>query len=698
MAAPPTPPRSALLRRLRIEPGEVRLCAWAAAALAIVGWADISVQNAAEPMFIKRVGVAWLPWAFLASSLALLVTTYAVGRFAAQRDRLALLPWVFVGLALMILPLWAGIHAGAPFGVEATMVLSQQIKSISLLVFWVAMGDLLHGRQAKRLFAPLMAGLTLGTVGGSFASKPIGGALGIEGLLIFSAALLGIGAFVTLGLRRAAPPRLHRGLGGARAEPRSVPPHAAAASVEDHLPIWRLWRESLLFRALLVTTFCAGLLGPMLQYVFYYVSDQATAGEQGLLALYAPLRGWLNLGILATQLALASRLYRRIGIPAASALSPVIYVVGFVGLIVQLTLTVGIAVVVLARLQAKAVYEPALRVLFNLFPEELRERATALLEEPIERAGAALGNIAVIAAISFGGAAFVSYAALPFAIAWLATAAYLWRAYPTLLIEASARADRDAAIFDPATLRGLSAHLENEDTERACAAVELVSKAPIELAVGTLAGAVRGAPAAVRPVVVEALDRLLERTIESPVQSDAAAREVAAILEAESDLADRDRADLVQAYGRLTSGSGGSGPGVGDGVLERAASDPAPAVRLAALAALQRAGVGSASTSELDPTLREAVQSEDPALRRTAREELRALVLTGRPDPTWEMRLGWLAELAARESDRLEAAEALAEIALRHGPATGAARPAIEALQDDRDVRVRAAVVWQVGT
>ena len=42
------------------------------------------------------------------------------------------------------------------------VIASKQITSIALLVFWVAMGDLLYGRQAKRLFAPMMAGVTLG--------------------------------------------------------------------------------------------------------------------------------------------------------------------------------------------------------------------------------------------------------------------------------------------------------------------------------------------------------------------------------------------------------------------------------------------------------------------------------------------------------------------------------------------------------
>ncbi len=46
----------AVIRKLGIEPGEGRLFAWGAAALALAGWADVSVKNVSETFFLKRVG------------------------------------------------------------------------------------------------------------------------------------------------------------------------------------------------------------------------------------------------------------------------------------------------------------------------------------------------------------------------------------------------------------------------------------------------------------------------------------------------------------------------------------------------------------------------------------------------------------------------------------------------------------------
>ena len=221
-------------RKLGIQPGEGRVFAWGAAALFLLGWSDVSVKNVAETFFLKRVGVEYLPWAFLANSLLLVGTTWAFGRLAARSDRLKLLPLTLAGLALLLLPLWLLVLGGTPSVFGVLVIASKQITSITLLVFWIAMGDLLHGRQAKRLFAPMMTGVTLGTIVGSFASAPLGRWLGIDGLLPFSTLTLCLGAVVAIPLRKLRP-RFDRGwaapVAGRREENREEPGSEAAGAV-----------------------------------------------------------------------------------------------------------------------------------------------------------------------------------------------------------------------------------------------------------------------------------------------------------------------------------------------------------------------------------------------------------------------------------------------------------------------------------
>ena len=237
----------------------------------------------------------------------------------------------FFALAAALLPLWLLALADVRSVFVLLVMVSKQVDSIALLVFWVALGGLLHARQAKRLYAPIVAGGTLGEIVGSFASGAIGHALGIAALLPIAAVALGLAGLLA---RRVGRPGA--GTAGARARPAAAPEAASALAL-----LGPLWRESRLFRILVVSALLCGTLGPMLYFQFSYVADLATRGtnaELRLLDLYAAFRGWLNVGVLALQLLGTSRLFRRIGVPLAATLSPLVYLLGFFGVSLRLGL------------------------------------------------------------------------------------------------------------------------------------------------------------------------------------------------------------------------------------------------------------------------------------------------------------------------------------------------------------------------
>ena len=57
-----------VLRRIGVEESERGLFAWGSACLMLTGAAAFALMNASEALFLKRVGVAYLPVALLASS------------------------------------------------------------------------------------------------------------------------------------------------------------------------------------------------------------------------------------------------------------------------------------------------------------------------------------------------------------------------------------------------------------------------------------------------------------------------------------------------------------------------------------------------------------------------------------------------------------------------------------------------------
>jgi len=695
-----------LSHKLGIEDNERELVAWGAIALALVGWSDVSIQNAAETFFLKRVGVEYLPVAFLASSVLLVVTTSLVGWVIVHRWRPNLLPRVFVSLGISVLPLWLLIYLEVPGAFFLLILTSKQIKAVALLVFWVALGNMLNARQAKRLFAPLIAGLTVGTIAGSFASEPLSRVIEINGLIYFAAFMLGLGALMTIGVERAGATRLERGLEDFRSQRLPARAKDETGGLKERLAlIGQLWARSGLFRLLFLTTLCSGILGPMLYFQFSYVADLATrgtGGEQRLLALYSQLRGWMNLAILLIQIVFASKLYRHIGVPLAAALSPVIYLLGFLGLSFQLSLAAGITAVAAARVQDDAIYDPGVRILFNLFPDELKARATALLEGPVKRLGGTLGNIFTLSALAVGSATWVGYLGFPIVALWLVVAFILWRLYPSLLLRASAHrvalSDANAAeeLFDPVTMRALSANLVDAEVSKCEAAVALVADAPVALAVEIFAEAIRTAPAHTRALLIQALDRLLQKSGTGGPKNPKAAAVLASLLNSPEPIGDRERVLLVQALGRVADADSGMDSRIGP--LLQALRDKVPGVRVAATAALFRLGIDVAALPDLDETLTEAIDSADALTRQTALRELRSSLTAGSPgDPHWQTRLQLLTRVSDSAGQRAEYAEVLADVARAHGSNLRSISPVVLGWRNNSDPRVRSAVMRFIG-
>jgi CRP-like cAMP-binding protein len=685
-----------MLARIGVQPAERALFGWAGLCLLLMGAAASALMNTAETLFLKRVGVEALPLILLVSSAALVLTTALIGRIA-SRDPQRWLTRILACLAVAPLPfvLFADGQAPAVFG--ALVLVARQVLALGVLAFWLAMGSLVPARRAKQLFAPLGAGVTLGGILGSFGSEPMARLFGVDGLIALCSVLLAGSALLGLRLRHSTTRRLERELGVLPA-----PPVSAGAGLGE------LLRTSPIFRFLAVAMLGGGALSPVLYFEFTSVLDAVTQGpdgEQQLLGLYSQFRGWLNVAMLATQLWLSATLYRRIGLPLSMALWPTVYVLGFVWLGLDFVLYVAIASFGAACVTEDGIADSAARVLYNLFPDGLRAHASGLLEGPVYRLGGMLGNTFVLAALALGGAAWVGWAVLPAAGIWLVSSLLLWRAYPRLLLRASAEhglagayADR-ATLLDPATLRSLAKGLVDPDPRMCRAAVELVVDGEPTRAVRLLAEATQQAPPANRPLLVEGLDRLVEGLGPARAESAEARHALAGMLLGKPPLPPQERADLLRVYALLTSGEDTRESVAREStlLLERSLGDRAAPVRLAAIAELHRRGMPPPGLPDLDRTLTDALTASDALIRRAARKELLAILLTSSPDPRWLERLHMLARHLTQRADRAETAEALRDVARRHGGHThGVARDALR-YAGDRDPRVRGALLCLAG-
>ncbi len=644
----------------------------------------------AETLFLKRVGVDRLPWVFLVNSILLTGTTLAAGRLAIRHERRRLLTATLGLLGLALLPLWILVLGGVSTAIALLVLMAKQLDAIAMVVFWTAIGGLVSGRQGKRLFARISAGGTLGAIAGSFASGWLGRVFGIATLLPIATIAMLLAALAVLPLTRIRQPHFYR----------AVPPPGL-----DDAANWRLrplWRGGALFRVLVLVSLLAGMLGPILYFEFAYVADLATqgsGGEQRLLDLYAIFRGWLNVGVLLIQIVGTPAVFRRLGVPLAAALSPLIYLVGLAGLSLQLSLAAGVAAVAGANLQDHAVYDPAQRILVTLFPERMRAAVTTLIDGPVKRTGSVLGNVIIIGALAAASPFWVGFAGLPIATAWLLLALVLWRLYPSLLMQIASTRRNDleeppplTELLDGGTVRLLEHGLVSSDLERCRAACELIVEAIPRRGVRALARALRVAPPGNHPLLVATLQRVLDSPAGETLVLEEAALHLGALLSAPSALDVLERAQLVRAYGRLRGLAAKARPAP----LAAAAEDQSPAVRLAAIAALARAG--AVPIAELDAAVSAAIESGDEVARRIAREEIaRELRRPASGGARWDSRLGLLVAQLADPAERSHAAAAIAAVAAVQGTRLAPCAPTLLAHRTDPDPAVRSAVLRFAG-
>jgi hypothetical protein len=677
-----------MLRRMDVRPAERLIFGWGSACLVLLGAAAFALLNTAETLFLKRVGVESMPLALLASAALLVLTTAWAGTIA-SKDPPRWLPRILALIALAPLPFAPFIEGQAPAVFACLVLVARQVLAVGMLVFWLAMGSLVPTRRAKQLFAPLAAGVTVGGIVGSFGSEPLARWAGLDGLIVLCSVVLGGAAAASTRLIHRGTRQLDRGL----ASPTVTTPVAQASPVA-------VFRTSRLFRLLAVALFCGGALSPVLYFQFTSVLDAATTGpeaEQQLLGLYSQFRGWVNVALLAGQLWLTARLYRNVGLPLSLALWPAVYVLGFAWLGLDFSLLVAFATFGAVRVAEESVADPAQRVLYSLFPDGIRARASGWLEGPIYRLGGASGNGFVLAALALGGGAWVGWGALPVAGIWLASALLLWRVYPGLLLQASAEhglagADVDrASLLDAATLRSLADHLVDPDPGVCRAALDLLVDGERARVVALIAGAVESAPPGNRPLLAQALRQLVESSAPESARSDAAMQSLARALRAQPPLLPELREDLLRAYARLTSDLASDDPRseASKALLDRALGDRAAPVRLVAVAELHRRAAPPPGLRDLDRLLSDALSASDALLRRAARQELRSILLSTLPDARWHERLGVLVHHLEQRADRVETANALRAVARRHGSAAKAAASSALRYVGDRDAEVR---------
>jgi AAA family ATP:ADP antiporter len=328
-------------------------------------------------------GVENLQWLFLATFLATLAFIPLFGTLAAILPRRKLLPasYLLAAATLIGLGLRMAIDPGNVWTGRLFYVWLSVLNLFLISVAWSLMCDIFRPDQARRLFAQIAAGASLGALAGPLVTGLLVGSVGHGGLLLISSVLLLSTLCCSNYLVR-----------WSEAQP---------ADLEGlHRRTERIGGSIVAGLTLLVRS--PYLLGIALFVVllasvstFLYLEQAeliATAVPDPVrqTQLFSAIDAIVQALTLLLQLLVTARLAKRLGVTVLLTAVPVLMVLGFGLLAVAAALPMLLLVVILRRVGEYAIVRPGREMLFTRVGQEERYKAKNVIDTVVYRGGDAV--------------------------------------------------------------------------------------------------------------------------------------------------------------------------------------------------------------------------------------------------------------------------------------------------------------------
>jgi len=313
------------------------------------------------------------------------------------------LPWVYGFVAVTILIFYALFVSGLYQDRWIAAGLYVWVSTFNLLiisVFWTFMADIFSRAQAKRLFAFIAAGGTLGGIAGPAIAAVLVTRIGNNNLLLVSAAGFGVTAVL---VRMLAIEKRKLLAIGAQVQHTTLD-HRLRGNPFDGFRLLLQSRYLLLLALFLllmtwISTIVYFQLGELITKAF--TSRDARTQAYGMIDLA------VNSIALIIQLLGSGRFIARFGVGTGLLLNPIIMVIAFLAITFSPVLMVLGGIQIVRRVAEYAVARPTREMLFTVVDQESRYKAKNVIDTVVYRFG------------DFSSA-WVSAALLPFGVTGLA--------------------------------------------------------------------------------------------------------------------------------------------------------------------------------------------------------------------------------------------------------------------------------------
>ena len=426
------------------------------------------LETARDALFLARLPPERLPWVYLA------IAAIAFGLFAwqqssgrAQQNRAGLAVSLYVS-AGVTLGFWFLSSQSSTWVLYALYAWTGVFATLVIVRFWILAGDLFTVSQAKRLFAFVGSGASVGAISGAALARIVAELFPPQHLLLAaSAALLltAVGPLMQLPRPESVPSGLAPVPGGIRVE-----------LMRSLKPVW----ERPYLRLVAGIGFISTVAVTLVDYIFKStVAAKVAADDLG--AFFAGTYLLLNvLGLLA-QLFLVGPMMQKLGVSRVLSVLPALLLFGGLGVAVGGGLFAAMLLKAFDGSLRHSLHRTATEVLFVPLPGELRSRVKGLIDVAGQRGGQAFASVAILLVVSWdSGAGLLAGGVILLAAAWAYLAANLQRHYVALFRESLSEVMLQTRVafpeLDLASLEALMTTLNHPNDDKVVAAIDMLEE------------------------------------------------------------------------------------------------------------------------------------------------------------------------------------------------------------------------------
>ncbi|RYZ73985.1 MAG: MFS transporter [Lysobacteraceae bacterium] len=383
-----TPESNALSRRLAalFEVGEREAGAVAAGLLLffLLFAGYFMLRPVRETMGVAG-GVDNLQWLFTATFVATLAALPLFGWLASQVARRRILPWTYAFFVLNLVGFATAFRAmpDDPWLARGFYIWLSVFNLLTISLAWSVLVDVFAANQAKRLFALMAGGASLGGLVGPLLGTVLVAPIGHSGLLLLSAAMLVGSMFAARHLQRwrdAHP--LPRQEPGARRKPLGGNPFAGATAVFKSP-----YLLAIAVFVLLLTSVSTFLYFEQARLVAETFTDRTRQTQ-----VFGTIDTVVQALAILTQLLITGRIAQRLGVGVLLVAVPVVVAAGFVWLALAPTFAVFVVVMVVRRAGEYAFVRPGREMLYTVVPAEQKYKAKNFIDTVVYRGGDAVSG------------------------------------------------------------------------------------------------------------------------------------------------------------------------------------------------------------------------------------------------------------------------------------------------------------------